>query len=898
MVEDLLKRWSLNRVRNRAALRSLSAITANGLGRVRDNGLPRPIPQQARLRLLESFISLIHNVSDRKPIVLVMENLHCADTPSLQLLEVAVREMSQCRAVIIGSYREGSAGATGALRATLGAVASEPFFEGISLQGFDFSEVEACLKEHGVTSPPPHLVQAVLERTDGNPLFVVEAARFLLRNGLPGGGPTPGNEEWITLIPPKVRMVILGLIQRLSSLCRETVSTAALIGREFELSILADVLGRKEGSVAAVLEEAIDYSLIEEISQNPQRYRFVHALIHEVVEKETGASRRSLVHRRAGEALELRLGRRAEAYAGVLARHFDSAGPEFSSKALRYYQAAGEQALRVYGFEDAFAQLGRALELASVRNEPLVVARLLFGLAQSQQGMGNIKAGLESYGRAFEIFLEQEDLDNAVRVLEQPLILFDKSASIRELLEKAMTLIGHGSLRAEALGSKYGLALYRDTGDYPKAVSILNRALGAARKSNDKEQEKATLINRGWIEYHELNYGTSHQIAEQVLKIAQDDRDIWTEGMARSISGLALLGLGRISEAEDQARRASSIASRFNIRFVQSGVFTFLFSVERQKGNLTGARQIVDSVRGRGEEPFRTWHLINSALLCYEQGEISSGRLLVKEVLQRQDTVDIPPHWTGSIALVIPYLAWVSGQADMLSVAESTASKILSQGNMRRGDLVTVSAGLGLISAIRGDRESAARLYDRLLSCEGLVVSPSLGLCGDHVLALVALTAGANDRAMRHFEAGLVFCQKRDLVLELAYTCRDYAEFLLRFAPAAHRQRILDLCQMADEISQRLNFVLLMDRVRKVLHEIEQNTEGRESGYPDSLSEREVEVLRLISQGLSNILIGERLFISPHTVANHVRSILEKTGAANRTEAAAYATRHGLAQST
>ena len=897
MLEDLLRRWSLNRIRNRAALRSLSEAFAVRPGGARDAGLPKPIPQQARLRLLESFLSLIHQVSDRKPMLLVMENLHCADAPSLQLLEIAAREMSRCRAVIVGSHREGPSGVAGALRTTLGAVAGEPFFEEISLQGFGLSEVEECLHACGVKSPTPHLVQTVFERTDGNPLFVVEAARLLLRSGLPAAGSHTGSAELRTLIPPKVRMAILGLVHRLTARCRETVSTAALVGREFDLSVLADVLGEKESSVATILEEAIGYSLVEEISQSPQRYRFVHALIHEVVEKETGAARRSLLHQRAGEAMERRLGRRAEAHAGTLARQFDAAGPEFSGKALHYYQEAGERALRVYGFEDAFAQLSRALELARAQDEPLLVARLLFGLAQSQQGMGNIKAGLESYGMAFEVFSEHGDVDNAIRVLEQPLILFDRSAGIRQLLERAITLVGEGSLRADALGSKYGLALYRDTGDYPRAVSILDRALDAARKSKDREQEKATLVNRGWVEYHQLNFGGSHEVAAQVLKLAQDDRDVWTEGMARSISGLALLGLGRISDAEEQAQKASSIARRFNIRFVISGVSAFLFSLERQKGNLHGARQIADSVRNGGEEPYRTWHLINGALLYYEQGESSSGNILVKEVLQRQDTVDVPPHWSGSLGLVFPYLAWVSGQTEMLAEAESIALKVLSQGNLRRGDLVTVSAGLGLLAVIRGDRESAARLYDRLLPCEGLVANPSLGLSGDRLLALVALTADAHDRAIRHFEAGLQFCRTRGLLLELAYTCRDYAEFLLRTASPARRQRILDLCQTAEELSGRLGLVTLSERIQRVRGRIEEHSESR-GAYPDSLSEREVEVLRLISQGLSNTVIGERLFISPHTVANHVRNILEKTGTANRTEAAAYAIRRGLAEST
>ena len=100
--------------------------------------------------------------------------------------------------------------------------------------------------------------------------------------------------------------------------------------------------------------------------------------------------------------------------------------------------------------------------------------------------MGRYKEAVETYTRAFDLFEQSGDRDNAVRMLEQPLILAEKGADATGLLERAIALAGPGSLRAEALGGKYGLAVYHATGDYQKAASLFDRALRAARQSRDR----------------------------------------------------------------------------------------------------------------------------------------------------------------------------------------------------------------------------------------------------------------------------------------------------------------------------------------------------------------------------------------------------------------------------
>jgi DNA-binding NarL/FixJ family response regulator len=147
--------------------------------------------------------------------------------------------------------------------------------------------------------------------------------------------------------------------------------------------------------------------------------------------------------------------------------------------------------------------------------------------------------------------------------------------------------------------------------------------------------------------------------------------------------------------------------------------------------------------------------------------------------------------------------------------------------------------------------------------------------------------------AREHFDAALSFCRERGLKLECGYTCRDYAQFLLEDGTPKEASLAAALCQESQEIAGRCGLPRLSERLVELQRQALQQGCAAPA-FPDFLSKREVDVLRLLAEGLSNALIGDRLFISPYTVANHVQKILEKTGAANRTEAAMYAVRHGL----
>ena len=162
-------------------------------------------------------------------------------------------------------------------------------------------------------------------------------------------------------------------------------------------------------------------------------------------------------------------------------------------------------------------------------------------------------------------------------------------------------------------------------------------------------------------------------------------------------------------------------------------------------------------------------------------------------------------------------------------------------------------------------------------------------MSSDRLFALLAHTMGDLDQAMTHFEDAPAFC-RRDYRPELAWSCCDFAETLLRRNSSGDREKSLALLEESLALATELGMRPLMERVGR-LQEQAQTRPAAPPACPDGLTQREVEVLRLIATGKNNREIAEELVISLGPVANHVTSILNKASLNNRTEAAGYAFR-------
>jgi DNA-binding CsgD family transcriptional regulator len=204
---------------------------------------------------------------------------------------------------------------------------------------------------------------------------------------------------------------------------------------------------------------------------------------------------------------------------------------------------------------------------------------------------------------------------------------------------------------------------------------------------------------------------------------------------------------------------------------------------------------------------------------------------------------------------------------------------------------------LSEVCTFLGDARRAAVLYRCLLPYDGytLVVGPTAVCYGAaaHYLGLLAATMGHWEDAQSHFTAALAMHARMGAKPALARTQYAYAKMLLAREPVDDGTPVMSLLDEASASSLELGMHTLEERVVALRARVRSQPRSPQP-YPDGLTQREVEVLRLIAVGKSNRDIANALFVSPHTVANHVRSILTKTNTANRTEAAAYARHHDL----
>ena len=346
---------------------------------------PQLEPEQARFRLFDSITAFLKNVGRRQPLVLVLDDLHWADHPSLLLLEFVARELSNARLLIIGTFRDVELSRQHPLSRSLGELTRERLFQKVLLRGLDQEDVGRFIELASGITPPRGMVEAVHRQTEGNPLFVTEVVRLLVQEGELTREGVRQRDSWSVRIPEGVREVIGRRLDRLSERCNETLTIASVVGREFTLEQLSPLIEDISADMLLeVLDEALSARVIEELPRAVGRYQFTHALIQETLAGELSTTRNVRLHARIAEALESLYGDNVEAHAAELAHHYVQAERVLGSEKLVHYSLlAGERALATYAHEEALAHFQRALASKEGQPTDAETAALLFVTVQS-----------------------------------------------------------------------------------------------------------------------------------------------------------------------------------------------------------------------------------------------------------------------------------------------------------------------------------------------------------------------------------------------------------------------------------------------------------------------------------------------------------------------------------
>ena len=852
-------------------------------------------PEQARFRLFDSVSTFLKNISQRQPLLFVIDDLHWADSSSLLMLEFLAREIAASPMLVLGTYRDVEVTASHPMSQTLGNLVRERHFRRVQLDGLSRQEVGEFVEGHKGVNLPGDILETIHNRTQGNPLFVSEVVELIDTEQM------AEDRAWADIIPDGVRDAIGSRLSRLSGPCNQVLGTASVIGREFDFSLLDRLHpDMKADDVLAALDEALEARVIEDL-RAVGRYQFGHALIQQVLYGEMSSIRRLRAHASIGEALEEMHGSNLEAYSAELAHHFAEAKSILGAEKLaRYALMAGNRALATYASEDALthfqtALVARDIESSGTETAPdEEAAEILFSLAKAQAAtferhqLGEV---FNTLSRAYEYYAEVGNVAQAVSAAVFPIapagVLIP---GLTQLMARALTLVPHDSHEAGRLLSRYGGILGAAEGDYEGAQKSLGQAAAIAKREGDVALELQTLTNACDVSARNLHWQESVENGVRAINLLTGDENPYYEVLSRYFTALSLLQLGDPDASRPHAFALRDMTDRRVTGVLASLSFGPTIYLSCLQGDWKAGRAFSD--RSLEVAPLDPLLLLPRVLLEYETGDQVQGEIYLDRLLDAMSrSVAGQIRASGRVSLAISTIARITGVPERLDIARTAAEWILSKESIAPQDAMHAKAGLALLAVHDGDQSSAKEHYEFLLDKRGTMTSSVVSV--DRLLGLLSQIIGNLDQSAGHFEDAVALCRQARYRPELAWACCDYAGTLLQRDAEGDGAMAKSLLDESLTISSELGMRPLSERVT-ARQEIVKSRPRRTSAFPDGLTKREVEVLGLISGGKTDREIGEELFISVNTVGNHVRSILNKTDSANRTEAATYAGRHGL----
>jgi len=783
-------------------------------------GLPAPAPmapEEARFRLFDGITTFLRNASRSEPLVLVLDDLHWADKSSLLLLQFLARELRGARLLVIGTYRDMELGRQHPLAQTLAELAREQLSERVVLRGLSEHDVGRFIEITAGLKPPKALVATVYAETEGNPFFVNEVVRLLVADGRLQHPEKV--RSWSVDIPQGVREVVTRRLDRLSAECNRVLATAAVIGREFSLELLARLVDLPSDKLLEVLEEAAAARVIAEVPRTVGVYAFAHALIRETLYGELTTTRRVRLHRQIGEALEALYGANPEPHLAELSYHFfEAAQGGDVDRAIAYAVRAGDRARSLMAHEQAahHYEMGlQALELHERRDSGR--CRMLLMLSDSLWCAGE-------YDRAKTVALEAAELARRLGLAEElaraalavggRLLTFaalQPDEVLIRLVDEALAALGadDGTLRANLLSRVVEEITF--AAPYERRAQLCDEAIAMARRLGDPTVLAHALRSAHWGLWVPENTRERLAMADEVIALGRhtSDRVLQLEGFFLRMSDLVELGDVEIAQAAYGSFR--QLTEEVRIHYYRWGVEILGVMLAFTSGRLGEIEAMAQQALQLGQETQNT----NAALV------FGIHMSLLLRNLGRQNELEAFIAALDLYPLIAPNLRAVRAmlylETDRLGEARSELDQLMTQVGELQHNLAWLFtiAYLSEIAARLGAVEHARTLYPVLEPFADLnvTVGPVVPLgSAARYLALLAATLGRRGDAVRSFEAALSLNGRMGMKHALAATQIDYAELLLARAADGDQAKALEHLNRALDTGQALGIKPMVER--------------------------------------------------------------------------------------
>ena len=580
-------------------------------------------PEQARFRLFDSISNFIVNRATRQPLAIVLDDLHVADRPSLLLLQFLATRLGEARILLLCTYREDELERNDDLSEMLGVLSRERGYQRIRLGGLAEPEVKA-LMENASQQPLERrdqvaLLRAVHGESEGNPFFIEEILRHLVESGR-----IYPNEDgvWISDvttirdlgIPKGIKDAIGGRLDRLGEGPRELLEVASVLGREFDLDQLTMIAEGEREVVADRLDEATGGDIITTVDGAPQRFRFVHAAVHDTLYEGLATSRRIELHRRAGEALEELYADRIESHLGELTYHFVEAAPGGDAeKAADYAWWAGERESAQHAYEDAAEHFEQALTLLeSGAEEPVPRCELLLALGEAKSKSGEMEEAKKTFQAAAELAREHS-LDEAFA--RAALGYGGGPGGFGQSDQVDRTLVDLLRTALRALPERDSLIRVRVLGRLAVELAYVEEARGERTQLAEQAVEMAERIgdprvrllahySRQWSALGPDDVEGQLAGADELLRLAGAVGDGEMEFRARHFRLNSYLQLGDIESADREIEACEKLSAELRQPYYEWQVGVFRSTRVVMRGDLAEGERLARSAFAIGQRGF------------------------------------------------------------------------------------------------------------------------------------------------------------------------------------------------------------------------------------------------------------------------------------------------------
>ncbi|MQS08994.1 helix-turn-helix transcriptional regulator [Streptomyces alkaliphilus] len=890
-----------------------------------------------RARLFESTARLLENLAGRRPLVIVLEDLHWSDRSTRELLDYLHRSVRDAGLMLVATYRTDDIHRRHPLRPFLAELERSRTVHRLELPRLTEAEVAEQMTGIIGERPEPARARTVFDRSGGNPFFVEE---------LTGCCPGQGMHE-------SLRDLLLVRVEALPDTAQEVLRLLAVGGSTVGHGLLAAVAGLPESDLHLALRAAVGGHLLV-AEEETGAYRFRHALMREAVADDLLPGERTRINRRYAEALEEAPHLvPADQHAARLAGYWYHAG--VPDRALPAVLRAADRARRRHAHAEQLRLLDRALELWDAVPEEVLAKLRPVGpiwVYPSRDGAPVDEVDLLAEATMTAVLAEQMDVarrmsKRALRLLtdtSDPLrtawFLMQRSRMFegvvrgpdRELLRRARELLEGlppSAVHAQVLA--LGAAQRADDEHTPEALAAAQRAVEVARELGVESTELYARLTLAGVR---ANAGEGagalvemRAVLDRVVRRA--DADLLGRTLNNLIATLGLLG--RFGEAVETAEWGRALASRFGLEeTARTWLATNHAAILVQLGRWSAAEDILREVEGGNANPRPV--LIGRILrahLAVLRGDIGVAREMLVDIEERAEReidriggTTLAPQYLLPLTELRVVLAAAAG--DLPRVRELFAERIPDL-NVPHYQALSRQLLVAVAAAEADGRGDPASVGGAVEARTGIAAASATVSRGEPIWAVLAdltdiLLASAEGRATPgDWERMVVRLEPMGTPHRLAEVRIRWAESLLPAGGPPDRERAAGLLAAARATAVDLGARPLMARIdrltaaaRLVLpgegpaEDSSTEGDGEESGEVGpapadraaafGLTARERDVLALVAAGRTNRQIAGELFIAPKTASVHVSNILAKLEVGGRGEAAALAHRLRLVE--